>query len=825
MTLNYVQVAVNVPTRSGVFDYSVPDELVGQVGIGHLVIIPFGKQVIQGVVVRIIDQPSIRETRDLIELADEKPVMSSTQIALAEWMAESTLSPLASIIDVFLPSGLSQHADVLYELREDALGKNHDRPASSPVATRLLNLLHNRGSLRGRQIDRHFNKVQWRNTAKILIGQGWLTSKSVLPPPRVHPKSIRTAQLAASPDQALSAMSSLGQKSTLARRQKALKLLIQKPEEINVSWVYAESGCTLADLQALEEQELITLRETEVWRDPLESAAYAEQPVSQSIILTEEQKSVWENIQNGFQQLAAGEKIKPYLVEGITGSGKTELYLLATQEAIRRGRQAIILVPEISLTPQTVKRFLLRFPGQVGLVHSRLSDGERYDTWRRARNGALNVIIGPRSALFTPLPDPGLIVLDECHDPAYDQSDPPFYHAAATAQYYSQLAGAICVMGSATPTIQQRFEASRGSIVGLKLTRRINKAKVGDHGSGLPKVEVLDMREELKAGNRSIFSRALHGQLEATLANHAQAILFINRRGSATYIFCRECGNILKCPRCDSPLTLHLTDREGLICHHCGYKRKLPDVCPVCRSKSIRAYGLGSERVEHEVQSLFPKARTLRWDWETTRQKDSHETILVHFSSHRADVLVGTQMIAKGLDLPLVTLVGVVLADVGLNLPDPFATERVFQVLTHVAGRAGRGSQEGRVIFQTYQPEHYAIQAASRHDLSSFYERELTEREKLGYPPFAQLVRCEFRHFDPVKAEKEAREFGARLTKLIIEQNRLETSTIGPVPCFHAKLNGLYRWQIVLRGPDPVSLIKNHLRDGWRIEVDPISLL
>jgi primosomal protein N' (replication factor Y) len=825
MTLNYVQVAVNVPTRSGVFDYSIPGELVGRVGTGHLVIIPFGKQVIQGVVLRIIEQPAVQETREVIELVDAQPVLSSTQIALAEWMAESTLSPLASIIDLFLPSGLSQHADVLYELRGDDRVKDMVRPSKSPVAGRLLNLLLNRGSLRGRQIDRHFNKVQWRTSALSLIRQGWLTSRSVLPAPRVHPKSIRTAQLAVPPDQALSAMHSLGQKSTLGRRQKALNLLIQKPEEINVSWVYAESGCNLADLQALEERELIALRETEVWRDPLESARYTSQPAFQPIVLTDEQEAVWARIQDGFNQLAAGERIKPYLVEGITGSGKTELYLLAAQEAIRRGKQAIILVPEISLTPQTVKRFLNRFPGQVGLVHSRLSDGERYDTWRRARNGALNVIIGPRSALFTYLPDPGLIVLDECHDPAYDQSDPPFYHAAAAAQYFSQLAGAICIMGSATPTIQQRYEARAGSMVGLKLTRRINRSKVGDKESSLPRVDVLDMREELKAGNRSIFSRVLQEKLEATLANHEQAILFINRRGTATYIFCRECGYILKCPRCESPLTLHLTDREELICHHCGYKRKMPDTCPHCGSKSIRAYGLGSEKVEGEVQALFPNARTLRWDWETTRQKDSHETILAHFSAHRADVLVGTQMLAKGLDLPLVTLVGVILADVGLNLPDPFASERVFQVLTHVAGRAGRGGQEGRVIFQTYQPEHYAIQAASRHDVTGFYKRELAEREKLGYPPFVKLVRCEFRNFDPLKAENEARELGVRLTKLIHDQNRLETSIIGPVPCFHPKLNGLYRWQIVLRGPDPVSLIKNHFQDGWRVEVDPISLL
>jgi len=480
-----------------------------------------------------------------------------------------------------------------------------------------------------------------------------------------------------------------------------------------------------------------------------------------------------------------------------------------------------------------VRRFLVRFPGQVGLVHSRLSPGERYDTWRRARLGVLKVIIGPRSALFTPLPAIGLIVADECHDGSYYQSEPPFYHAVEAAKIYARLCGAVCILGSATPSIQQRYQAEVGESLRLELPKRIPVYTNPAGTSGLPPVSIVDMREELKSGRRGIFSQALVDGLEDVLDKGQQAILFLNRRGTATYVFCRECGTVTKCPQCDTPLTYHTDGPADLRCHRCGYTRKMLEICPHCQSRQIRAYGLGSEKVETEAGALFPTARILRWDWETTRQKDAHEIILGHFAAHRADILVGTQMLAKGLDLPLVTLVEIVLADVGLNLPDPFAAERTFSLLTQVAGRAGRSALGGRVVLQTFQPEHYAIQAASRHDYAGFYTRELDERRKLGYPPFSRLVRLEYRAFDPVKAETEARAMAERLSKDIVTDARIQTDLIGPVPCFFAKLGGWYRWQVVLRGPDPASLLRGKSHSaatlssakGWRVEVDPVSLL
>ena len=858
----FAKIAVNVPTVTGVFDYALPPELEGKIGAGHLVTVPFGKQTVQGVVLELTAEPSVAETKPVLDLLDPQPVLTVAQIALASHLAESTLNPLAAIINLMLPVGLAQQADTLFEIRESRI-ENRSGSRISIIESRLLDLLQNRGALRGRQIDRHFSRVDWRKTAQYLVRSGLLTSQSVLPPPSIRPKFVRKAQLAVTPETAQAAMLELGKTAeTLKRRQAALRFLISPPEPVNVSWVYAESGCNLSDLQELDERGLIVLIETEIWRDPLQRIESRGLESSEPPELTPDQQRAWEQILQAFNSFSL--QPSAFLLHGVTGSGKTEIYLRAAAEAIRRGKQAIILVPEISLTPQTVRRFLARFPGQVGLVHSKLSEGERYDTWRRARLGLLKVVIGPRSALFSPLPNIGLIVADECHDGSYYQSEPPFYHSVEAAKVYARLCGAVCILGTATPSIVQRYQAEVGESVRMELPRRIphpesevflacrpGQADFGQSGvrdAGLPPVQIIDMREELKSGNRGIFSRALTEALAEVLERNEQAILFLNRRGTATYVFCRECGYVAKCPNCDTPLTYHVegdklkvessTVRQpstlrvepqveafNLVCHYCGYHRQLPKTCPACGSDQIRQYGLGSERVEAEVQRLFSQATTLRWDWETTRQKDAHEIILSHFVAHRADVLVGTQMLAKGLDLPLVTLVGVVLADVGLNLPDPFAAERVFQVLTQVAGRAGRSARGGQVIMQTFQPEHYAIQAAAGHDYAAFYARELQERRRLGYPPYSRLVRLEYRHYDAAKAEATAQQMAKKIRQWLTTEHRTLTTVIGPVPCFFARVAGLYRWQIVLRGPEPESLLRGKQMEGWRVEVGPVSLL
>jgi primosomal protein N' (replication factor Y) len=865
----YLEIVVNVPQVDGVFHYHLPAELEDRVVPGHLVEVPFGKRRVQGVVLRQIKRPSVSETRAVSTLIDDSVVLTSAQLALAEHLADSTLAPLSACINLMLPTGLTQMGDTLYTINRSS--KTVGKQSLTDLQRRVLDLLAKRGPQLGRQIDRAIPRVKWRPAIRPLIRRDQIKTQPVLPAPSVQPKSVRTVRLASSPEVAASMMDDLGRKGsqTRERRKASLAYLLEEPGPIDVSWVYAASGGNLQDLRYLAERDLVVLGESQVWRDPLEGMEFV---TKEPPLLTKDQETVWRAIHPALQQSGSGQKVPPYLLHGVTGSGKTEIYLRAVDEVIQRGQQAIVLVPEIALTPQTVRRFLARFPGRVGLVHSRLSTGERYDTWRRARQGDLGVIVGPRSALFTPLPDLGLIVVDECHDDTYYQGEiQPYYHARRAAVAYAELIGAVCLLGSATPDLGSQHKAEKGKWRYLHLPARILAHRQAveqqlerfslQSGAShyqplehlaetieLPPVHVVDMREELKAGNRSIFSRALRESLQQVLENNQQAILFLNRRGTATYIFCRDCGHSLRCPRCDTPLTYHhprhytasLTPKSSveeltedtqtrpdptLTCHHCGYRRKMPRTCPNCGSTHIRQYGTGTERVEADLQDLFPQARTLRWDFETTRKKGAHEIIMSHFLAHRADVLIGTQMLAKGLDLPLVTLVGVVLADVGLNLPDYHAAERTFQVLTQVAGRAGRSPLGGEVILQTYQPEHYVIQAAADHDFFAFYQQELENRRKIGYPPFNQLVRLEYRHSSSAQAEKAAQDLAKEIHRWLASENRKATQVIGPVPPFFARLKGSYRWQIILRGPDPLSLLRGRQLRDWKVEVNPTNLL
>lgn len=850
----YVQVAVNLPLTSGVFDYHLPSELEGHVQPGCLVVVPFGHQTVQGIVLRLMASTSLLETRPVEALLDPQPVLTPTQMALAQALAEETLAPLANCLDQMLPPGLSQHADSEYSLRPGRPLKNEAQ--LTPFQRKLLALIQERGPLRGRQIAAAFPHRDWKPAAQALVRWGWLQSRPVLPPPSVRPHLVRTVRLSAPPEVLEANWNTLGRGEAGARRQAMLRYLQSEGGSADAAWVYAVSGGNLADLKYLQKLGLVTLGETEVWRDPLDSIESVPQTPPQ---LTADQESAWEQIRDGIHLAAQQQPLSPFLLHGVTGSGKTEVYLRAVEETLRSGRQAIVLVPEIALTPQTVRRFLARFPGRVGLVHSRLSAGERYDTWRRARLGLLSVIVGPRSALFTPLPDPGLIVVDECHDDSYYQSEnPPYYNAVSAAITYARLASAALVLGSATPPVNLIYRAEREGWHILKLPLRIlahrqtvesqlhrlarqpatwqsHLVQNGDSTTlPLPPVQIVDMRHELKMGNRSIFSRALQNALTQTLERHQQAILFLNRRGRATFVFCRECGYTLRCPRCDLPLTLHTDPQDSLeevlICHTCYYQRKLPRKCPECGSSQFRMYGLGTEKLESELLAQFPPARVLRWDADTTRQKGAHDLILSHFVRHQADILIGTQMLAKGLDLPLVTLVGVILADVGLNFPDFRAGERTFQLLMQVAGRAGRSPLGGKVILQTFQPDHPAIQHAARHDYEGFYRQELAARQRIGYPPFSRLLRVTVSHADAQTASDSALLVAQQLQRWIELEEHHATEIIGPAPCFFARQGGQYRWQIILRGPNPPDVLRGHTLEtlsgaSLRIEVDPPSLL
>ena len=624
------------------------------------------------------------------------------------------------------------------------------------------------------------------------------------------------------------------------RYRPALETLAAHNRPIPVSQFYEESGGDAALLKRLAEAEMVAVSEVEVWRDPLAGRVF---PPDQLPTLTGDQAKAWAKITVGLDAWLGREPpdVTPpvYLLHGVTGSGKTELYLRALRRAVDAGRQGIVLVPEISLTPQTLRRFAARFPGRVAIVHSRLSDGERYDTWRRARAGEFDVVVGSRSALFTPFSNIGVVVVDEEHDTAYKQARTPRYHARDAAIELARISGAVTLLGSATPSLESSFQARRGVFSLLELPRRVmghvNKQQSTDgrehirkktvpQMSELPPVEIVDMRDELRAGNRSMFSRKLRKALQGVLARGEQAILFLNRRGAATFVMCRDCGHVMRCPRCGIPLTHHRG--HVLICHHCNHREPMPRHCPKCGSPRFKEFGAGTQRLLDALRAEFPDARPLRWDRDTTGGKTSHEDILQDFIDHRADVLVGTQMIAKGLDLPLVTLVGVLSADVGLFLPDFRAAERAFQVLTQVAGRAGRSALGGEVIFQSYHPRHYAIVAASRHDYAAFYRQEMRFRQEQGYPPYRRITRLLYVDAQRERCQQETTRVAAQLRRRAEALNLDDFSMIGPAPAFFSKERGKFRWHLLFRSSDPAALLTGViLTPNWRIDVDPVETL
>jgi len=636
-----------------------------------------------------------------------------------------------------------------------------------------------------------------------------------------------------------------------AKQAAVLDLLCREGDQVWVSWLYAETGCSLKDLQRLEELDLVELAEAEAWRDPLAGKAFVAETPPQ---LTPDQSVAWAEIH---QTLTIQPPDHPtiFFLHGVTGSGKTEIYLRALAEVLTQGRQGIVLVPEISLTPQTVRRFTARFPGKVAVYHSALSAGERYDVWRRARDGLVDVVIGPRSALFLPMPQPGLIVLDEEHSSSYKQPRAPHYLARDVAIRLGELTGATVILGSATPDLTSYHRTKQGLYRLLSLPQRILAHKENVQYSMLnaqheprttqcarskfqplkdspdaiyaemPPVEVVDLRDELRAGNRSLFSRALHRALAETLRRGQQSILFLNRRGAATFVNCRDCGHVLQCSRCDVPLIYHSSDNT-MVCHHCGQKSSPPDVCPDCSGRHIRYFGIGTQRVEAAVREHFPGARSLRWDRDTVGGRWAHEKFLQAFADHQADVLVGTQMVAKGLDLPLVTLVGVIAADTALHLPDFRAAERTFQLLAQVAGRAGRSPLGGRVIVQTYTPETYAVQFAARHDYEGFYRQEIAFRHRTGYPPFCRLARLVYADADPARCQAQAEAIRRTLEYQVARLGLPEVALIGPAPCFVTRKRGRYRWQVVVRALRPQDLLRYvPLPLGWQVDIDPVSLL
>lgn len=533
-------------------------------------------------------------------------------------------------------------------------------------------------------------------------------------------------------------------------------------------------------LRALEDQGVAQIESEHVFRNPIKERKQDWKPVE----YTEEQQNAIDRFREDYLK---GEN-KTYLLYGITGSGKTEVYMEMIARVIRDGKQAIVLIPEIALTYQTVMRFYKRFGNRISILNSRMSNGERYDQMMRAKEGGIDVMIGPRSALFTPFPNLGLIVIDEEHEPTYKSEQIPRYHARETAIARAQLENASVVLGSATPSLEAFYRAEQGEYEMLTLRERSQK-------QALPEVHTIDLREELKAGNRSIISGRLHELIEDRLEKRQQTILFINRRGYAGFISCRSCGYVAKCPHCDVSMTSH---RGGkLVCHYCGYEEQEYMVCPECGSKHIGGFRAGTQQIEELVKQEFPQARVLRMDMDTTKEKDGHEKILETFANEEADILIGTQMIVKGHDFPNVTLVGILAADLSLYADDYRAGERTFQLLTQAAGRAGRGKNAGEVVIQTYSPDHYAIQTAANQDYEAFYEEEIAYRELMGYPPAEQLLAVLLAGEDEQLLETAC----AYLKSYAERINRSHAGIVGPASPYVGKVNDVYRKVLYLKHP------------------------
>lgn len=841
----YAQVLVFMPIRlrqSLLLDYEVPEQLRTTVSPGMLVIAPVRNQTLPGLVISLSSIPSVPDTRPIERVLDPEPVLNDTLLHLAEWMARETLAPLHRCAALMLPPGMRPQAYLRLTPLVDHLPDNLPGGAAD-----LLQLLLDRGALNSNQVAFLLKGLDLRRARYYLQRKGFIKVERLLRLPGLKVKTVPLVELAVPRPEWEQGLKGLRRTDLYLAM---LTFLEGESEAIDHSVLRAETGAESRHIRKLEDRGLVTTGRQEVVRDPLSDMVFTPDTPPQ---LTAGQETTW----HALSALLLSEKAKPpVLLLGVTGSGKTELYMRAAAEVLKQRLQVLILVPEISLTPQTVRRFAIRFPGQVGLWHSGMSAGERYDTWRRVRSGEIGVVVGARSALFAPFPHLGLIVMDEEEDTGYKNSRTPYYHTRETAIKLAEMTGALFVMGSATPSLETYARAREGRYRLLRLPARIVSHRrrvrdwqrllhlpgnrytaVGSDGEPahagkleavtipLPRVRIVDMRAELKAGNRSVFSLPLQDAVAQALSRGEQVILFMNRRGSATYVFCRDCGWVANCPRCDIPLTQHRA-LEALVCHRCSYQQKWAGVCPSCRSGRVRAFGLGTEGLESRVAEQWPNARVLRWDRDTARGRGAHATIMGHFVRGDADILVGTQMVARGLDIPRVTVVGVVSADTALNLPDFRATERTFQLLAQVAGRSGRGILGGKVVFQTYHPHSYAIRFAAAHDYEGFAQHELQFRQAAAYPPTLRLARLVTAHRDSRKAQRLAEDLARHLRQRLRATGLPAEDVIGPAPAFFVRVRGRFRWQILIRHVDPAAFLRGiEIPPEWIVDVDPLDIL
>jgi primosomal protein N' (replication factor Y) len=733
-------------------------------------------------------------------------------VELAQWLSDYYLCPIFDAVALMLPPGFERQA--LTFLYISTTTPEYPPVSLSQEQSQVLEMVRSQGKVSLKQLERTLGKKKAGSTVSQLVARNRLVRSYEMEPVRVKPKSAPFLELNIPEQAVLDEVIRLRNKRAF-KMAALLELLAHSPDPIAASEVRKKLSITGTTINTLIARGLITLCEKRITRDPLGQLP----PTSQEpLILNPAQQAALDAIVASLRSETGQANV--FLLHGVTGSGKTEVYLRALAEAIKLGKRGITLVPEISLTPQTIERFAARFPRRVAVLHSQLSPGEQFDEWHRISQGEFDVVIGPRSALFAPQPELGLIIIDEEHEWNYKQDTSPRYHAREVALKMARETGAVVILGSATPDITTYFYAKRGDYRLLELPERV----VPEQAAPLPQVEIIDMREELKAGRRSLFSQSLSIALARTIARREQAILFLNRRGAASFVQCRNCGHTFRCRRCEVTLTHH-PDKNRLVCHQCHYQMTVPQACPMCQSRHLNFLGTGTQKLEQEARLAFPQARLLRWDSDTTSTRHHHQAIIDQFRNQQADILIGTQMVAKGLDLPGVTLVGVINADTSLNLPDFRAGERTFQLLSQVVGRAGRGPGGGSAIIQTYSPEHYAIKAAARQDYAMFYEREIAYRRLLGNPPFSQLARLVYGHPNDARARQEAEIMKRRLVTEITSRGIEGITVLGLAPAFISRLRGNYRWQLILRGKELSRLLARiDPPRGWAVDIDPVGL-
>lgn len=795
------KVIVDVPTMQTdqPFTYLVPENLNEQLAVGMRVEVPFGNgnRHVQGFVLAIepmaatvLDEANV-QLKELVAVLDLKPVLNTEMLALADYMKEKTFAFKITCLQTMLPSVMRADyqkyiylTDELSEELQDQLFYGLEEISWDQAQER--GILPQLMALRKQQkVDIRY-EVTTRNKVKMVRFIQAAKEFEQLEEIRL---GLRKG--AKKKEQLLYYLQRLGtEKSTAVKEMKEL-------------------GFSTALLNEAAKNGWLTFIEKEAYRDPFANQTFEK---TTALSLNAEQQVAVETILQSVQE----QQSQTYLLEGITGSGKTEVYLQVIAEVLNQGKTAIMLVPEISLTPQMVQRFKSRFGEHVAVMHSGLSQGEKYDEWRKIERGEAEVVVGARSAIFAPIENIGVIIIDEEHEASYKQEETPRYHARDLAIWRSEYHHCPVVLGSATPSLESRARAQKNVYQRLRLTQRANQAAT------LPTIDVVDMRQEVENGNVSSFSMSLQEKLQERLEKNEQSVLLLNRRGYSSFVMCRDCGYVLPCPNCDISLTLHM-DSKTMKCHYCGHEERIPYRCPNCGQDKIRYYGTGTQKVEEELQTLLPDSRILRMDVDTTRRKGAHEKILRTFGEGQADILLGTQMIAKGLDFPNVTLVGVLNADTALNLPDFRSSERTFQLLTQVSGRAGRAEKPGEVIIQSFNPEHYAIQLAKAQDYEDFYTKEMYIRHRGNYPPYYFTVQITASHPEENEAAKQMFQIATKLKQGLSPQAIL----LGPTPNAIMRVNNRYFYQVIIKykqEPMLQPLLKEILTDTQRATARGLKL-